>query len=83
MSRSQTGSLLRLQRDKSKPQLVWESDLDRLIGPFRSHRHKELQKGYTDHCGFQAVWTLGMSEEDLEEGDNCLKGHFGVVDKTP
>jgi len=75
------GLLLSIQRDKSQPQLVWDLDLDSLIGPFRNHRHRRLKHGYTDRRNFQAVWRLSMSEEDLDEGDNILKGHYGVVER--
>ncbi|KAJ9663543.1 hypothetical protein H2198_000809 [Neophaeococcomyces mojaviensis] len=82
------GSMVTLQRDKGRSELVWELKIDNLIGPFRNHYHNALEKPFGDRWGFQKACRLDMTDEDLERGDEILKTKFPSIghiepDRTP
>ena len=75
-SSTDKGSLVTLKRDERQPRLIWELDIDSLVGPSRNHHHKALRSAFRDRRNFQASYGLGMTNQGLQEGDDVLKAIF-------
>ena len=66
------GSLVSLRRETWRQRLVWEFDIDSLIGPFRNPEHKALLGSFSSRENFQHIYGLNFDLEGLEEGDEIL-----------
>lgn len=74
------GSLVRLQRETGPSKLIWEFDIDSLVGPFRNLEHPALDSSYGGRTKFQHCHDLKLDPEDLEEGDEILKLMYPMLD---
>lgn len=70
------GSLVTLGQKRHRSKLVWELDIDNLVGPFRNHHHQALRSAFGDRHGFQASYGLDMTDESLTEGDSILRAMY-------
>ncbi|KAK5082573.1 hypothetical protein LTS08_008837 [Lithohypha guttulata] len=76
---SDRGSLVTMKRGESKLGLIWEFDIDELIGPFRSLQPEALREAFGNRRDCQESYGLGMTGEGLEEGDELLKVLFPAM----
>ena len=76
-----SGSFVILKRRKDRSQMVWELHIDNLVGPFRNHHHPALKGHLGNRRNFQAAYSLDITEEGLEDGDNVLKALWADSDR--